>query len=332
MAPDAKKVYFIKTHKTASSSLCALLHELAARKRESMFVPPFSWHAGHHWLRSSHLLTVALERAHIACQLPFHFWVNHVSYDAWLHARMAPCHVVTILRHPVSAFESAWNYYGYGSRLGLKINEFVAKCARDESYAQKHADLINMMSHDICGTSLSYEQMLDKLQDDSWLFLLCEQFNRSVLLLEATCPSCEGVAELHAAAYPVRFKEQPKTDVLTDESKRTFLTLCTHDLQLYERAVERFEERCAAAGVPARADLTKPERPVELLDNMEWVQGYWTQQKTAATALLRWLTASKLTKALERRASLRALLLPVFVLDGLARRSSLLRGIWSLLK
>ena len=232
----------------------------------------------------------------------------------------------------MSAFESAWNYYGYGARLGLKINEFVAKCANDEAFAKRHADLINMMSHDICGTSLSYEQMLDKLQDDSWLFLLCEQFNRSVVLLEAACPSCEGVAELHAAAYPVRFKEQPKTDVLTAESKRTFLTLCAQDLQLYERAVARFEERCAAAGVPARVDLAKPENPVELLDNLDWVQGYWRQQKTAATALLRWLTASKLTKALERRASLRALLLPVFLLDGLARRSSLFRGIWSLLK
>lgn len=84
--------------------------------------------------------------------------------------------------------------------------------------------------------------------------------------------------------------------------------------------------------MPARVDLAKPENPVELLDNLDWVQGYWRQQKTAATALLRWLTASKLTKALERRASLRALLLPVFLLDGLARRSSLFRGIWSLLK
>lgn len=332
MAPDAKKVYFIKTHKTASSSLCALLHELAVRKRETMFVPPFSWHAGHHWLKSPQLLTLALERAHIVCQLPFQLWVNHVSYDAWLHARMAPCHVVTILRHPVSAFESAWNYYGYGARLNLKINEFVAKCASDEAYAQTHADLINMMTHDICGRSLSYEQVLDRLRDDEWLFLMCEQFNRSMVLLEATCPSCEGVAELHATAYPVRFKEQPKTDVLTSESKATFLTLCTQDLQLYERAVARFEERCAAAGVPTRVDLTKPAQPVVLLDNMEWVQGYWRQQKTTATALLRWLTASKLIKAFERRASLRALLLPFFILDGLARRSSLFRRIWSLLK
>ena len=39
-------------------------------ERERMFVPPFSWHAGHHWLKSSRRLTVALERAHIACHLP----------------------------------------------------------------------------------------------------------------------------------------------------------------------------------------------------------------------------------------------------------------------
>ena len=115
----SSSIIFVKTHKTASSTVAALLKTNALLIwNASSFVPKpgrggFKWDFEDPRLRA----LSRLQLSDVTGSAPYKIWSSHVVYHPFLHVLVPgdPL-LLTILRDPVKRLESAWLYY---SQLGM---------------------------------------------------------------------------------------------------------------------------------------------------------------------------------------------------------------------
>lgn len=149
-------IIFIKTHKTASSSLIGILwRNLCIDKHEytlhRCFLPPVN-KSGKTWdLRKYHDYNYIMRQSfslYDNISAPFDVWLHHVKYDDRLYDIIPSAQrIISIIRNPSNRFISAWHWYNLNETTNMSLPQFI-----------------HNVYHDMKGTGLLSKQLLSKFR------------------------------------------------------------------------------------------------------------------------------------------------------------------------
>ena len=137
------KTIFLKTHKTGSSTLAGILwRQLCEKERRHCFLPPRSnpgrtWDFGKLTHRQYAMKSTGLADR----PAPFDVWLHHVKRHDFLFRTVvnvpqgragANVQFLSIVRHPVDRFRSAWTWYSLGATSVAKERSRYSKVKENE--------------------------------------------------------------------------------------------------------------------------------------------------------------------------------------------------------
>jgi len=274
------KIAFMKTHKTASSSVQNILFRYGIDLKLNFVLPK----SGNHLNDPAHPYVI-LEPFKIEWldlqieKLPWHSQLKAKhNYDIFnLHTQwnssavrylLGPKAVTfTILRHPVDLFESLYAYANFQTILKLTLHEYIQMLNVSQSLHQHRINQylgLNQQLFDlgVPAMDLSSQNIVDKriqeLQKELDFVLLADRFDESMVLLASKlCWPLEYVRSLKINARKKSFK------VTLDAKQKSILEKWqTGDLKLYNHYKHKFEKMIEDYGVEQMA------QDVERLQNL----------------------------------------------------------------
>lgn len=209
--PD-EGIIFLKTHKTASSTLTSILWaNLCESNLKDCFLPPFH-HPGKTWdFRRSKDWTMLREHGGSSLQrntsgCTFDVWVFHAAYCYQLH-RIVPNtqRMISIVRRPSSRFQSAWHWYNHSSTLHVKLSQYASLVSKYNSSDEtkrlvdrmprlKYRSGLDATTEELTGqaefrlkdsrTQLrAYDGLLQRITSQRLVLLVADRFDESLLVL-----------------------------------------------------------------------------------------------------------------------------------------------------
>ncbi len=251
---------FLKTHKTASSTVTNILNRFADLRELVIALPAggtnrFMWPNKFHWT-SVDLLRLDGEMAHVLCN---HARYSRLQMDIIMKKNTK---YVTILRNPVTQFHSSFYYFEFDKKLGLQHNkdplEDFFKDPDKHLYdlsirlgdLPPDMNLIqNGMLYDLgydfleFGNETVVRKVVDTLARELDLVMLMEYFDESlVLLMREFCWGMDDI--LYIKMNQMKYKRQ----TLTEKVKSKIRAWNHADVVLYERFNRTFWQKVKRHG------------------------------------------------------------------------------------
>jgi len=198
-------VIFLKTHKTASSTLTSVIwHELCEKEGRNCFLPPLE-HPGKTWdFRKEKDWEMMRKRGRGSSSnssqsgFPFEVWTSHAAYTpALLTVVRQSRRMISIVRKPASRFESSWHWYNHSALTRMTLSEF-ANAKQDEREAvasqMKYRSGLDATTEELTGINkfrsqpagrrcAAFEELLDRVASKRLILLVAERFDESLLVL-----------------------------------------------------------------------------------------------------------------------------------------------------
>ena len=181
-------VLFLKTHKTGSTTVAAIVHRYAESRGLACFVPSPDL--------DSHIFDVGsgVDAALVArAGAPFGCWASHAIWHPRLLDLIGPGAplVLSVVREPVSRFLSAWDFYGVGARVArdghapITLDAYVLSDKHNASDAPSPW-AFNGMSTELVGRgydAVALRARVDDIDAGRWTVLLLDQLDLSLVAL-----------------------------------------------------------------------------------------------------------------------------------------------------
>ena len=190
-----RKVVYVKTHKTGSSTLTNILHRLVHKYNLRPVLPKndiFLGYPNKEMLMSSY---VKLPPVHgkdvydVLCSA-------HSIYDRHTMSKLVPdAHYITVLRDPATHFVSSWNYWHTGDHIkartgkDITMDQFIDSpdTYRHDLSEGDHHLLHNSMAYDLGlsnnPTTQQVEQLVQDLNNRFAAVIITEYFDESLIML-----------------------------------------------------------------------------------------------------------------------------------------------------
>ena len=202
-------VVFLKTHKTASSSLAGVFwRNLCTSARRSCFLPPRE-SPGRTWDLSTQRDWYAVQTGASTqpkAKFPFDVWVSHVHFHPRLYAAVSNTNrIISIVRCPAERFASAWAWYEHEKELQTTLSEFVEEYVNDYSprglwYAWtrrpafKYRTGLEASTEELLGEPgftqknpfiqrRHFDQLLERVVTGKLILMVTDRFDESLLVL-----------------------------------------------------------------------------------------------------------------------------------------------------
>ncbi len=227
-----RKVAFAKTHKTGSSTVQNILLRYGVREDLLFAMPQNSWIFD----LKKPINTSAVLEGPWKDLGQFDIFAFHSRWETEKVLEMVPgAKIVTILREPLSAFESNYIYMGVQNARKADINEFAKKfAAKDEkrqplSYVGKNNLLWDLgLDANEVESQEEIDAKIKEVDDRFELVMMMERFEESmVLLADVLCWPLEDVMYLKQNERMTQFKSTP-----TDETKKIMRTWLAGDYKV----------------------------------------------------------------------------------------------------
>lgn len=249
---SVKSVLFLKTHKTGGSSVANILYRFAKRKDLSVALPrnqifSFYWP----WsFQVNFVDNLPSEKPNILC--------SHARYNQTSMKLIMPpdTKFITILRHPISRFESAFLFEDLPAFLGISSSsnpfyQILHKFDKYKSDINTMYTLRNGMSFDLGLEPEDFENtevirnFISSVERDFDLVLLLEYFDESLVLLKHHfCWSLEDVLYLKHNARLQYFKRHH----IPKQFRDGFLQWNKADVYLYRHFNRTFWKKVDSHG------------------------------------------------------------------------------------
>ena len=205
-------VIFVKTHKTAGTTVTSLLQRACCRRQCNLFIPPKK-HPGKTWrlddgTRNDYEL-VRRGKGLFHQKYPYDMWVNHVQFSKLLFDIVPSANrkIISIIRSPAERFQSAWFWYRHNDThtsksgsagLSMTLEKFINKIDHDEKFlqhvrksfvyrtgldatTQELMDLPNF--NDDSTVETAFQALLDKVLSCKWFLLVTNRIDESLVVL-----------------------------------------------------------------------------------------------------------------------------------------------------
>lgn len=135
MQQPEKKVVWVKTHKTGSSTMTNMFHRFAYKHNISLALPKDDMY--YHWPRKTEIIT--------SVEYPYEtepgkqtfdmLCSGHIVYNREEIEKVVPvAKYVTIIRNPLSHFKSSWSYWGMSKHLDQNGEPWVMEKFLDDPF------------------------------------------------------------------------------------------------------------------------------------------------------------------------------------------------------
>lgn len=245
---------FLKTHKTGSSTITNILSRYGDRNNLIFVLPKENQNRlGWPW-------SLQLDHVTLYSNSTYNILSSHSRYNRAVLEKLMPNDTVyvTILRDPVTQFESTFSYMGFGHLLGLAndsdplttffenpketlINYMLTQDLRIHSDRLKL--IRNGMFFDLGLEPKDFEddakinQTIKKLDGEFHLVMLMEQFDESLVLLKRLL--CWETNDILSFQLNERKQKQKRTH-FTDDLVRKIRSWSKADVQLYNYFQQSF--------------------------------------------------------------------------------------------
>ena len=194
-------IFFLKTHKTASSTVNGILYRLYCDEHSSIhpkkcFKPPKN-NPGKTWN-----LLKSKDMNYITNQLPINVWIHHIRYNKQKILTILPemNHIITIIRHPSERFQSSYHWYSLHNYTKLTLQKFIYILNNDYtygiytyylSYLLPYRTGLDITTQEILGISKfqwnyyqkKFNELLKDIINGKYILLITNRFDESMLLL-----------------------------------------------------------------------------------------------------------------------------------------------------
>uniref|UniRef100_A0A6I8NHP5 Galactose-3-O-sulfotransferase 2 n=1 Tax=Ornithorhynchus anatinus TaxID=9258 RepID=A0A6I8NHP5_ORNAN len=258
-------IMFLKTHKTASSTIMNLLYRFTEKQNLTIALPAGqSFHLGYPWL----FLTKYVEGFNTE-KHSYNIMCNHLRFNWPEVQKVMPHHTIyfSIIRNPISHLESSFVYYKHvvPAFENLKtLNDFLASPLSyyNESLAIRNAYAKNNMWFDFGydnnanDTEGYIRSKIEEIEERFQLILIADYFDESMVLLKNTlCWDLDDVVY-----FKLNSRSQDSIQTLSRESQERVKGWCSLDWQLYRHFNKTFWRK-----IEATIGLKDLVREVELL-------------------------------------------------------------------
>ncbi|NXT52972.1 G3ST2 sulfotransferase, partial [Pluvianellus socialis] len=241
-------VMFLKTHKTASSTILNIMFRFAERYNLTVALPADKlFHLGY----PETFLARFVEEFQAIGQ-NYNIMCNHLRFNRSEVQKVMPANTFyfSILRNPISLMESSYVYYKDdvpAFRISKDVNEYLAspkKYYRPADYKQ------NIYARNIMWFDFGYDNnaednkkyiqvVLKEIEQNFHLILIADHFDESMILLKhALCWDLDDVIY-----FKLNSRSQDTVQTLTQESKKRIKKWCSLDWQLYLHFNQSFWRR-----------------------------------------------------------------------------------------
>ncbi|KAJ8025320.1 Galactose-3-O-sulfotransferase 3 [Holothuria leucospilota] len=232
-------VAFLRTHKTGSSTLQAILYRYGELHDLSFALPEKGSNLGSPRLFHPRFIRPTKNKK-------YNMLVGHARYDKWGFSVAMPRNTqyITIIREPSDQFESLYKYYNWYERFQASLPEFSSNPffyykksePSDAIESALNPNLFDLgLDKKFLNDRQSISEQIEKLDKDFTLVMVTEYFDESLILLkDLLCWSIDDVTYL---AKNVRSMEGRNLNKDTRQSLRMWNA---GDVKLYEHFNETF--------------------------------------------------------------------------------------------
>jgi len=251
------KVAYLKTHKTASSTIQNIFLRHAIKNDLNVVLGPPERESGGLWTiggpddhyRRSMLVNTPWEKAGMVYDV---FCLHSMWNQAEVEATMGPGSAfVTILRDPISQFESLWAYSGLTGCFNMSFLEF----AHSETKSKKRCSGTMGRDQQLWDLGLASNQLLDDpsavqgcVQETELHFdlvMLVDRFEESLIFLKELM--CWEYSDVLSIKLNVGEKDD-KISKLSPKAKKSLEKYLESDYVLYNHFKKIFEKKLDAFG------------------------------------------------------------------------------------
>ncbi|XP_070564820.1 galactosylceramide sulfotransferase-like [Ptychodera flava] len=282
-----KKVVFIKTHKTASTTIASIIERFGYTRNLSFVVPPNRKVADHILSSDSRFTRAMLKNS----PLPFNggkyydMLTNHVRYNRPEMDEVIPnATYVTILRHPVNHFESAFSYFGWDLSMVNKENPIEIFMENPQTYLDKkvyfwyqsHNGQLFDLGMDTADTNddKRVDAYIQKLNSEMDVVLVADYFDQSLLVLKRQlCWTMDDILYI-----PNGVRSETKRRNVTDNIRQKIVAWNKSDFKLYQHFNRTLWQKIDQYGTTFEQDLQEFRRKQqkamnECIDHTTFVKG-----------------------------------------------------------
>ncbi|XP_077984480.1 galactosylceramide sulfotransferase-like [Glandiceps talaboti] len=268
---SVERIVFIKTHKTASTTLSSILQRYGYLKNLDFALP-----------YSGHIITetVPFERKYVK---PFkkggyHMLTNHARYNrAEMNIAVPNAVYITILREPSRQLESAFGYYKMAHKLKLtrNSNPFEAFMEHPDKFLSEKRDFhlwTQMRNGQIFDLGLDHrfqdnDTMVDhkilQIEQEFELVLINEYFNESLLILKRLL--CWNTNDVLYISNSIRGRQLRYK--MNDEIKKKARNWNKADVKLYDHFNRTLWKKISEYGPNFERDLVDFTKQIQSVKN-----------------------------------------------------------------
>ncbi|XP_070572695.1 galactosylceramide sulfotransferase-like isoform X2 [Ptychodera flava] len=262
------QLVFVKTHKTASTTTNTLIQRYGMKHNLSFAIPQ-----GNQMFSETRLYS----RSMLFRQSPppgsanyFNLLANHMRFNRRELDKTVPnATYITILRHPITKFESTFGYYNFAHSLRLERYpnplEFFMRTPeqllRSGHNAMKNQLRNGMMftlgfDHRFDDNEAVINKTIERLDKELDLVLLTEYYDESLLLLkELMCWEVEDILYI-----PKGYRSQNRRYAMSDKLAQKILKWNRADQRLYDHFNRTFWRKVEEYGPNFGSDLDEFRR------------------------------------------------------------------------
>ncbi|XP_043849243.1 galactose-3-O-sulfotransferase 2 [Dromiciops gliroides] len=245
--PPVTNIMFLKTHKTASSTVMNILYRFTEKRNLTVALPAgHLFHLGYPW----YFLTKYVE-GFKALNGTFNIMCNHLRFNPTEVQKVMPNNTFyfSILRNPISQLESSFMYYKTYTpafRKTKSLNEFLASPLR---YYNKSLSIKNVYAKNNMWFDFGYDNnrggqgyvqaVIGEIQRQFQLILISDYFDESMVLLRNM---------LHwdlddVVYFKLNSRSENTIQNLTKENQEKVKEWCALDWALYQHFNRTFWQK-----------------------------------------------------------------------------------------
>lgn len=310
----SRRLLYIKTHKTGSSTLTGILwRALCDHLQVNCFVPP-AQHAGRIWnLDASsdhHYMTTSLGSQ--GNRAPFDAWIHHLRYQPAGGKRLVkePFLLLSSVRRPALRFQSAWHWYNLGESLNTTLKEFIKGISSQPSKNKRSWRFrtgLDATSEELTGLRVSgdkhfrsafYSELVPMIASGKIFLVVCDRFEESIVVLrKLLCYNSYSNTTALWAYFPQKVNNNTSRSQLLEEELYRLDQAQPHDLLVYRLANYSLDRYISNYGASFFDDLRRYRIEIQNTrarcaqeesefcnslrrDNREAVGHYWQQRRS----------------------------------------------------
>lgn len=239
-------IFFLKTHKCASSTIQNIFLRYGYAHHLNFVLPSLGNYLGNQG--PFHHSMAATSPWH---KLGYNIFCHHTVFNKPEMAKIMPndTFYVTILRHPVTLFESLYEYADLNLKYGVNFEEFVKNTSPSVNISLYRASGylgVNQMAYDmgINPRKFNTEEIIrDEIQrlDNQFDFvMISEYFDHSLVLLADKL--CWNKHDLTYFKHNIRKTDEKQRRQFNAKTTRKIELLNSADMQIYDFFMKKFEK------------------------------------------------------------------------------------------